>query len=93
MFWLRNKNFFFWYAPLTISLNRDASGFLGAREKGYLFIFRELGSTGNYFMGVLFLSVEQAHAFGGLGSTAKKKGLFGEISAYGIKAFKITQDA
>ena len=29
------------------------------------------------------MSIEQAHAFGGLGSTAKK-GLFGEISAYGI---------
>ena len=32
------------------------------------FIFRELGSTGNYFQG----SGEQAHSFGDLGSPAKK---------------------
>ena len=34
----------------------------------WLFIFRELGSTGNYFQGF----GEQAHSFGDLGSTAKK---------------------
>ena len=34
----------------------------------WLFIFRELGSTGNYFRG----SREQAHIFGDLGSPAKK---------------------
>ena len=35
----------------------------------WLFIFRELGSTGNYFKG----SREQAHGFGDLGSPAKKQ--------------------
>ena len=34
----------------------------------WLFIFRELGSTGNYFQGFW----EQAHSFGDLGSPAKK---------------------
>ena len=34
----------------------------------WLFIFRDLGSTGNYFRG----SEEQAHCFGDLGSLAKK---------------------
>ena len=33
------------------------------------FIFRELGSTGNYFRG----AEEQAHSFGDLGSPAKKQ--------------------
>ena len=51
------RKLFFCNAPLTISLNRDASAFLGAREKGYLFIFRELGSTGNYVMGVAVFSL------------------------------------
>ena len=35
----------------------------------WLFIFRELGSTGNYFQGFW----EQAHSFGDLGSLAKSK--------------------
>ena len=35
----------------------------------WLFIFRELWSTGNYFQGF----GEQAHSFGDLGSTAKSK--------------------
>ena len=35
-----------------------------------LFIFMELGSTGNYLRG----AGEQAHSFGDLGSPAKKKG-------------------
>ena len=35
----------------------------------WLFIFRDLGSTGNYFRG----SGEQAHNFGDLGSPAKKQ--------------------
>ena len=35
----------------------------------WLFIFRELGSTGNYFRG----SREQAHNFGDVGSPAKKQ--------------------
>ena len=34
----------------------------------WLFLFRELGSTGNYFRG----SGEQAHSFGDLGSSVKK---------------------
>ena len=35
----------------------------------WLFIFRELGSTGNYFRG----DREQAHNFGDIGSLAKKQ--------------------
>ena len=35
----------------------------------WLFIFRELGSTGNYFRGAR----EQAHNFGDKGSLAKKQ--------------------
>ena len=35
----------------------------------WLLIFRELGSTGNYFRGAR----EQAHNFGDLGSLAKKQ--------------------
>ena len=35
----------------------------------WLFIFRDLWSTGNYFWG----SGEQAHSFGDLGSPAKKQ--------------------
>ena len=35
----------------------------------WLFIFRDLGSTGNYFR----VPGEQAHSFGGLGSPAKKQ--------------------
>ena len=42
-------------------------GVLGIWGEG-LFIFRELGSTANYFRGAR----EQAHTFGDLGSTAKK---------------------
>ena len=42
----------------------------GARILGeWLFIFRDLGSTGNYFRG----AGEQAHSFGDLGSPAKKQ--------------------
>ena len=43
-------------------------GVLGIWGEG-LFIFRELGITANYFRG----AGEQAHTFGDLGSTAKKK--------------------
>ena len=43
------------------------TGVLGIWGEG-LFIFRELGSTANYFRG----AGEQAHTFGDLGSTAKK---------------------
>ena len=35
----------------------------------WLFIFRDLGSTGNYFRG----AGEQAHSFADLGSPAKKQ--------------------
>ena len=42
-------------------------GVLGIWGEG-LFIFRELGSTANYFRG----AGEQAHIIGDLGSTAKK---------------------
>ena len=42
-------------------------GVLGIWGEG-LFIFRELGSTANYFRG----AAEQAYTFGDLGSTAKK---------------------
>ena len=41
-----------------------------------LFIFRELGSIGNYFRG----SREQAHIFGDLGSPAKKQKYKGKAS-------------
>ena len=43
-------------------------GVLGIWGEG-LFIFRELGSTANYFRG----AGEQTHTFGDLGSTAKSK--------------------
>ena len=46
---------------------RGPPGVLGIWGEG-LFIFRELGSTANYFRG----AGEQAHTFGDLGSTAKK---------------------
>ena len=42
----------------------------------WLFIFRELGSTGNYFRG----SGEQAHIFGDLGSPSKKQKNKGKAS-------------
>ena len=42
----------------------------------WLFIFRDLGSTGNYFRG----SGEQAHSFGDLGSPAKKQKNKGKAS-------------
>ena len=42
-------------------------GVLGIWGEG-LFIFRELGSTANYFRG----AGEQANSFGDLGSTTKK---------------------
>ena len=40
------------------------------------FIFRELGSTGNYFRGAR----EQAHNFGDIGSLAKKQKKYGKAS-------------
>ena len=42
----------------------------------WLFIFRDLGSTGNYFRG----SGEQAHSFGDLWSPAKKQKNKGKAS-------------
>ena len=50
-------------------------GFLGIWGE-WLFIIRELGSTGNYFRG----SREQAHIFGDLGSPAKKQKNKGKAS-------------
>ena len=44
-----------------------APGYLGIWGE-WLFIFRELESTGNYFRGAR----EQAHNFGDIGSLAKK---------------------
>ena len=51
------------------------SGVLGICGE-WLFIFRELGSTGNYFRG----SREQAHIFGDLGSPSKKQKNKGKAS-------------
>ena len=42
----------------------------------WLFIFRDLGSTGNYFRG----AGEQAHSFGDIGSPAKKAKKKGKAS-------------
>ena len=48
---------FYWGPPAVLGISRE-----------WLFIFRELGSTENYFRG----AGEQAHTFGDLGNTAKK---------------------
>ena len=48
--------------------DRDPPGVLGIREE-WLFIFRELGSTGNY----LREAREQGYNFGDIGSLAKKQ--------------------
>ena len=56
------------FFTLKICLHIDGPpGVLGIWGE-WLFIFRELGSTGNYFQGF----GEQAHSFGDLGSPAKK---------------------
>ena len=55
-------------SALTTELPVGPQGFGGSGEK-WLFIFRELGSTCNYFRGAR----EQAHNFGNLGSLAKKQ--------------------
>ena len=52
-----------------------APGVLGIWGE-WLFIFRELGSTGNYFRGAR----EQAHNFGDMGSLAKKQIKYGKAS-------------
>ena len=54
-------------AAVSMGPPRGPPGVLGIWGEG-LFIFRELGSTANYFRG----AGEQAHIFGDLGSTAKK---------------------
>ena len=59
----RDKNSLFFASPW----HNGPPGVLGIWGEG-LFIFRELGSTANYFRG----AGEQAHTFGDLGSTAKK---------------------
>ena len=48
--------------------NKGPPGVLGIWGE-WLFIFRELGSTGNYFRGAR----EQAHNFGDIGSLVKKQ--------------------
>ena len=53
--------------PACAALEVGPPGVLGIWGEG-LFIFRELGSTANYFRG----AGEHAHTFGDLGSTAKK---------------------
>ena len=57
------------FVMFTFSIEQNVigpPGVLGIWGEG-LFIFRELGSTANYFRG----AGEQAHTFGDLGSTAK----------------------
>ena len=63
---VRNQNVGFLMTQL-IYIVRGLPGVLGIWGEG-LFIFRELGSTANYFR----LAGEQAHTLGDLGSTAKK---------------------
>ena len=59
----------FWLFPgLFPFASLGPPGVLGIWGEG-LFIFRELGSTANYFRG----AGEQAHTFGDLGTTAKVK--------------------
>ena len=50
-----------------VAQKRGPQGILGIWGE-WLFILRELGSTGNYFQGF----EEQTHSFGNLGSPAKK---------------------
>ena len=53
----------------VMSFRRYIIGPMGFGDLGeWLFIFRELGSTGNYFQGF----GQQAHSFGDLGSPVKK---------------------
>ena len=54
------------YLPLVLEVLPP--GVWGIWEE-WLLIFRELGSTGNYFRGAR----EQAHSFGDIGSLAKKQ--------------------
>ena len=61
------------YNSINISMDSQAAqmgppGVLGIWGE-WLFIFRDLGSTGFYFRG----AGEQAHSFGDLGSPAKKQ--------------------
>ena len=53
-------------ATFPLAILFGPPGVFGIRGE-WLFIFRELGSTGNYFQGF----GEQAHSFGDLGSPAK----------------------
>ena len=55
------------YFPMHLILH-GPPGVLGIWGE-WLFIFRELESTGNYFRGAR----EQAHSFGDIGSLAKKQ--------------------
>ena len=67
------KNFPMWY-PGSFVGPPGVLGILGE----WLFIFRDLGSTGNYFRG----AGEQAHSFGDLGSPAKKQKNKGKASIF-----------
>ena len=53
---------------IKVGYNLEAPGVLGIWRE-WLFIFRALGSTGNYFQGF----GEQVHSFGDLGSHSKSK--------------------
>ena len=56
------------HVQCMLKMSRGAPGVLGIWGE-WLFIFRELGSTGNYFRGAR----EQAHSFWDTGSLAKKQ--------------------
>ena len=64
-----------WYNDFSKTLYGAPPGALGIWGE-WLFIFRDLGSTGNYFRG----SGEQANSFGDLGSPAKKQKNKGKAS-------------
>ena len=55
--------------PIQSDYYRVPTGVWGPGENSYLFIFRTLWSTGNYFKGAR----EQARSFGDIGSSAKKQ--------------------
>ena len=67
--WVRGGEIRIWVVlSLSFSSLMGPPGVLGIWGE-WLFIFRELGSTGNYFRG----ASEKAHSFGDLGSPAKNK--------------------
>ena len=60
---------------MSYEISLGPPGILGIWGE-WLFIFRDLGSTGNYFRG----AGEQAHSFGDLRSPAKKQKNKGKAS-------------